>query len=44
MWKRLAPYDAPRPWQSKAMVGTVGFMMEAISGVDPIWWCIALVA
>ena len=33
MWKRLAPYDAPRPWQSKAMVGTVGFMMGSSK------WC-----
>ena len=25
MWGHLAPHDAPRPWQRKAMVGRVSF-------------------
>ena len=25
MWKHLAPHDAPRPWQRRAMVGKDGF-------------------
>ena len=25
MWRHLAPYDTPRPWQRRAMVGKVGF-------------------
>ena len=35
MWRHLAPHDAPRPWQSRAMVGRVGFKMGGSNGVNP---------
>ena len=27
MWRHLAPHDTPRPWQSKALVAELVFMM-----------------
>lgn len=34
MWRHLARHDAPRPWQSRAIVGRVGFKMGGNSGVN----------
>ena len=45
MWRHLAPHDAPRPWQRRAMVGRDKFCCWAIAGgADPMRWCMALVA
>ena len=45
MWRHLAPHDAPRPWQRRAMVGRDKFCCCTVaSGADPMRSCMALVA
>ena len=49
MWRRLAPHDALRPWQNRAMVGRVSFKMgdsrwyRPLSGGAWHWWLAACV-
>uniref|UniRef100_A0A7N2MX24 Reverse transcriptase zinc-binding domain-containing protein n=1 Tax=Quercus lobata TaxID=97700 RepID=A0A7N2MX24_QUELO len=42
-WRRLAPYDALRPWQNRAMVGIVSFKMGDSRWYRPLsagaWHC-----
>ena len=45
MWRHLAPHNAPRLWQRRAIVGRDGFCYWAVaSGADPKRWCMAMMA
>lgn len=36
IWRHLAPYDTPKSWQSRAMVGKIGFKMGGSLWCQPL--------
>ena len=45
MWRHLAPHNAPRLWQRRAIVGRDRFCYwAAAGGADPKGWCMAMMA